>query len=68
MIEAIFLDAGGVILDETNFEIAKSEIITKIINKCKNYTINDYWNDTNEAVFRFVSSSYEYVFLRISKK
>lgn len=61
MIESIFLDAGGVILDESNFEIAKAEIITHIINKCKCYNINEYWNDTNEAVFRFVSSTYEYV-------
>lgn len=35
MIEAIFLDAGGVILNESSFEIAKAEIITNIINKYK---------------------------------
>jgi len=64
MIEAIFLDAGGVIIDESHFEPIKAEIITQILSQYATYTISDYWNDAEEAVFRFVSSVYEYVLFK----
>ena len=64
MIEAVFLDAGGVIIDESEFERIKAQILTDIISKVKIYTISDYWNDTEEAVYRFVSSTYEYVLFK----
>ncbi len=64
MIKAIFLDAGGVILDETQFEIIKSEIITGIIKKHRNYSTGEYWCDSEEAVLGFVSSTYEYVLFK----
>ena len=64
MIEAIFLDAGGVILDESPFEIEIAEIITYLISKIKNYSTEQYWNDIEEAIYRFVSSTYEYVIFK----
>jgi len=62
MIKNIFLDAGGVILDEKIFEENSSKIITNIIKKFnKNYSISDYWNDVDEAVHRYVPNVYDYV-------
>jgi 8-oxo-dGTP diphosphatase/putative hydrolase of the HAD superfamily len=62
MIRNIFLDAGGVILDETQFENKSAEIITGIINQYnKNYTAENYWKDVKEAVYRFVPKVYDYV-------
>ena len=58
----IFLDAGGVILDETSFEEKSAEIITKIIKGFNNdYTIENYWNDADEAVYRYVPKVYDYI-------
>lgn len=64
MINAVFLDAGGVILDESHFEPIKAEIITGLLSKLTNYSIEDYWKDTEEAVCRFVPSTYEYVIFK----
>ena len=62
MIKNIFLDAGGVILDETEFEEISSKIITSIIKKYKvNYSIQDYWNDVDEAVYRFIPKVYDFI-------
>jgi HAD superfamily hydrolase (TIGR01549 family) len=62
MIRNIFLDAGGVILDESQFENNSAEIITGIINRYnQNYTAEYYWKDTEEAVYRFVPKVYDYV-------
>ena len=65
MIKNIFLDAGGVILDEQAFEENSSLIITKIIKQYnKNYSIKDYWNDVDEAVYRFIPKVYDYVLFK----
>jgi len=62
MIKNIFLDAGGVILDETEFEEISSKIITKIIkNYNGNYSIENYWNNVDEAVYRFVPKVYDFI-------
>jgi len=62
MIKNIFLDAGGVILDEMIFEENSAKIITNIIKKInKNYSISDYWNDVDEAVYRYVPKVYDYI-------
>jgi HAD superfamily hydrolase (TIGR01549 family) len=62
MIRNIFLDAGGVILDETEFENNSAEIITGIINQHnKEYAAGNYWKDLDEAVYRFVPKVYDYV-------
>jgi HAD superfamily hydrolase (TIGR01549 family) len=62
MIKNIFLDAGGVILDEKLFEKQSSKVITALIKKYnKNYSIKNYWNDVEEAVYRYVPRVYDYV-------
>jgi HAD superfamily hydrolase (TIGR01549 family) len=62
MIRNIFLDAGGVILDETEFENDSAEIITGIINQYnEKYVVDDYWKDIEEAVYRFVPKVYDYI-------
>jgi HAD superfamily hydrolase (TIGR01549 family) len=62
MIKNIFLDAGGVILDERTFEETTANIITVIIKQFnKNYSIENYWSDTEDAVYRFVPKTYDYI-------
>ena len=62
MIKNIFLDAGGVILDEMVFEENSSKIITKIIKKYNpEYTFENYWKDVDEAVYRYVPKVYDYI-------
>jgi len=58
----MFLDAGGVILDETEFEEISSKIITDIIKKYNaNYSIENYWKNIDEAVYRFVPKVYDFI-------
>ena len=64
MIKNIFLDAGGVILDEMEFEEISSKIITDIIkknNNNKNYSIENYWKNIDEAIYRFVPKVYDFI-------
>ena len=64
MIRNIFLDAGGVILDETEFENRSAETITGIISRYnKKYTVENYWKDIEESVYRFVPKVYDYVMI-----
>jgi hypothetical protein len=62
MIKNIFLDTGGIILNEEKFENISADIITDILN-CfnKNYFIENYWNDVEEAVYRYVPKVYGYI-------
>jgi FMN phosphatase YigB (HAD superfamily) len=65
LIKNIFLDAGGVILNEDKFEQYSAEIITKIIkNYNTEYFIKNYWNDIEEAVYRFVPNVYDYILFK----
>ena len=62
MIRNIFLDAGGVILDEAEFENNSAKTITGIISQYNNeYILDNYWEDIEEAVYRFVPKVYDYV-------
>jgi HAD superfamily hydrolase (TIGR01549 family) len=68
MIKNIFLDAGGVILDETGFEENMCSIIVKTIqNYNYNYSKDDYWKDAEEAVYRFVPRVYDYILYKYIK-
>jgi putative hydrolase of the HAD superfamily len=61
-ITTILFDGGGVILDEANTEQANAAIITDIIQQSGiAYSINEYWRDTEEAVYRFAPSTYRYI-------
>ncbi|MDR1326138.1 MAG: HAD family hydrolase [Treponema sp.] len=62
MIKNIFLDAGGVILNERNFEENSARIITQVIHRYnKKYLIENYWDDVEEAVYRFIPKVYDYI-------
>jgi HAD superfamily hydrolase (TIGR01549 family) len=62
LIKNIFLDAGGVILNENTFEEQSANIITGIIRHHNaDYSIEKYRNDVEEAVYRFVPKVYDYV-------
>jgi HAD superfamily hydrolase (TIGR01549 family) len=70
MIKNLFLDVGGVILDEKEFEYNSAKIITEIIKLyVKNYTIESYWKDVNEAVYTYTPKIYDYILYKnISNK
>jgi 8-oxo-dGTP diphosphatase/putative hydrolase of the HAD superfamily len=62
MIKNMFLDAGGVILNENEFENNSAKIISEIINRYnENYSIKNYWEDIEESIYRFVPKVYDYV-------
>jgi HAD superfamily hydrolase (TIGR01549 family) len=59
----ILLDAGGVILDETEHEEIRAEIAVEILSAViPGYSINEYYSDVEEAVRCFCPSVYQYVF------
>jgi FMN phosphatase YigB (HAD superfamily) len=61
-ITTILFDGGGVILDESDTERANAEIITDILRGFSvDYSIAEYWRDTEEAVYRFTPSTYRYI-------
>ena len=62
MIKNIFLDAGGIILNEDDYENKAAEIIVDIIQKHnKEYSIEQYWNDSEEAIYRYIPKVYEFI-------
>jgi HAD superfamily hydrolase (TIGR01549 family) len=59
------LDAGGVILNENMFEDCSAEIITEIVrNHNIDYSLKTYWNDVEEAVYRYVPKVYDYILFK----
>jgi FMN phosphatase YigB (HAD superfamily) len=59
----VFLDAGGVILDETEQEEVRAEITVEILSAViPGYSINVYYSNIEEAVRCFCPSIYQYVF------
>lgn len=62
MIDTILLDAGGVILDETEFERARAEVAVEILAPvAPGYNVETYWADVREAVDCYVPSVLRYV-------
>ena len=62
MITTILLDVGGVILDETEHEKLREEIITGLISKHKkSYSRTMYTYDINKAVSGYAPNVYGYV-------
>jgi FMN phosphatase YigB (HAD superfamily) len=63
MIKNVFLDAGGVILDESQHENRRAELSVSLLKKLSSsYSLEDYWHDVEEAVRIYVPRVYEYVF------
>jgi len=58
----VLLDAGGVIIDETDIESYYAELISSIISeKIMPYTIDDYRRDLGDALNSYCSSVYRYI-------
>lgn len=62
MIDTVLLDAGGVILDETEFERVRAEVAVVILAPVvPGYDGRSYWTDIREAVACYSPSVYRYV-------
>ena len=58
----LLLDAGGVLLDESEYELRVCEVVTEVVGSIDStYTANHYWDDTAEAIARFAPSTPRYV-------
>ena len=59
----VLLDAGGVILDESEQEVVRAEIIAEVLAAIvAGYSVDTYRSDIEEAVRSFCPSAYQYVF------
>lgn len=64
-IENVFLDAGGVILDETETERAKCRLIVQVLSAyVHDFGESDYWSDVKSAVALYVPNVYAYILWR----
>jgi len=62
-ITTVLLDAGGVILDESEHERVRAEVIVETLNSIiPQYTKSDYHANVEEAVALFAPKIYQYVF------
>ena len=63
MITTVLLDAGGVLLDESEHEEVRAEIAVEALRSIvPGYSIDAYRSDIEEAVRVFCPSAYQYVF------
>ena len=63
MIKTIFLDAGGVLIDETAMEASRAEATAEVLaTTVPGYSVDDYFEDIDEAVRAFSDRAYHYVF------
>jgi HAD superfamily hydrolase (TIGR01549 family) len=68
-ITTVFLDAGGVILDESEHEQVRAELAVEVLNSVEpEYSIRHYYSDVEEAVKCFCPSVYQYVFWKTLKQ
>lgn len=62
MIDTILLDAGGVILDETEFEQARAKAAVETLSPIvPGYDLDSYWADVDDAVRCHTPHVYQYV-------
>jgi HAD superfamily hydrolase (TIGR01549 family) len=67
-ITTVFLDAGGVILDESEHEDARAELAVEVLSPVvPRYSIKQYFSDIDEAVSLLIPSAYQYVFWKYLK-
>ena len=67
-ITTILLDAGGVIIDETNQEDARAGVITDVLAEIVDgYSVERYLTDVDEAVERFSTYVYQYIFWKYTE-
>lgn len=61
--KAILLDAGGIILDETQMENEYAHFSVSILSEINpEYSIKQFWDDTEESVIRFTPRTRPYIF------
>lgn len=64
----VFLDAGGVILDESEHEQAVARVAVESLSRIvEGYSLNDYWRDVDEASRVYAPRIYQYVFFKYVK-
>lgn len=62
MKKAILLDAGGVLLNEEEYELITSELLIQIIRTIKtDYNEEIYWSDLNESIQCFSPHNRQYI-------
>lgn len=62
VIDTILLDAGGVILDESEFEQARAEAAVEVLSQTTpGYGLSDYWADIEEGVKCYATGMYQFV-------
>jgi putative hydrolase of the HAD superfamily len=62
-ITTVLLDAGGVILDESDYEQVRAELAVQVLSRIvPGYSISRYYSDIEEAVKSFSPSAYQFVF------
>ena len=62
MIDTVLLDAGGVLLDESEQERIRAEVTVEALSPLvPGYTLPDYSADVGDAVYRHVPRVYQYV-------
>jgi FMN phosphatase YigB (HAD superfamily) len=67
-ITTVLLDAGGVILDESEQEEVRAEVAVEVLNSIlPEYSVDDYYTGVEEAVNCYCPSVYQYVFWKAVK-
>ena len=67
-ITTVFLDAGGVILDESEHEVALAGVaVEALAGAVEGYDLEAYWSDVDEAVRFYAPRIYQYVFWKYLK-
>lgn len=67
-ISTVLLDAGGVILDESEHELVRADIIVEVLaDVVPGYSVHTYYSDIEEAVKSFCPNTYQYVFWKYLK-
>jgi HAD superfamily hydrolase (TIGR01549 family) len=68
-VTTVFLDAGGVILDESEQEHALAEVAVEALSEVvEDYALDDYWGDVEEASRIYAPRIYQYVFFKHLKR
>lgn len=68
MITTVLLDGGGVIVDESLYEMIHAEIISEIISLISpGYSVVDYYDDLDDAVWAFCPNVYKYIIWKYCK-
>lgn len=67
-VKTVLLDAGGIILDESEHEQVRADIAAEVLSTLiPEYSVSNYYADVEEAVKSFCPSVYQYVFWKAVK-